>query len=298
MLRKRRLLAKAPASLLCHMTTEIKLGLIGKGISNSRMPRLQQHLANLAGIELSYALIDSASISSFDLREQVITAKTLGFTGVNVTHPFKQNICGWVDRPTVPGHARIGAYNTLLFGDDEILGANTDYSGFISGYRFRRGHQNPGRVFLCGAGGAGHAIAWALTELGCEHLHVYDVLPRQADSLADELSQVMSVSVVSEHELEETIRECDGLINATSLGMHGHPGSAITLSFISAQSWAFDAVYTPLKTEFLLACEHAGIDCLSGFNLWLFQGLDAFQLFTGHEVKADPILIQTALSWL
>jgi len=80
--------------------------------------------------------------------------------------------------------------------------------------------------------------------------------------------------------------------------MHGYPGSAFPASAISDQEWAFDAVYTPLHTEFFTTCKSSGLDCLSGFDLWIFQGLDAFSVFTGVDVKADDTLINTALSWL
>lgn len=221
----------------------------------------------------------------------------MGLAGVNVTHPYKQLVCQVVSGPIMPGHERIGAYNTLVFREDLILGANTDYSGFISAYRFRRGNQNPGRVFLCGAGGVGHAIAWALAELDCEHLDIYDVNRKQAESLERDLNHALSVSVISEDAVAETVRACDGLINATSLGMHGHPGSAFNPALISQQSWAFDAVYTPLNTEFLQTCEAASIECLSGFNLWLFQGLDAFEALTGRRSEPTESLIQTTRSW-
>ena len=56
---------------------------------------------------------------------------------------------------------------------------------------------------------------------------------------------------------------------------------------LGLQRWAFDAVYTPENTEFLHACRVRGIDTLSGFELFLFQGLDAFRLFTGIETDAD-----------
>jgi shikimate dehydrogenase len=94
------------------------------------------------------------------------------------------------------------------------------------------------------------------------------------------------------------MREANGLVNCTALGMHSYPGSAFPKEYINDQHWAFDAVYTPLKTAFLQRCEEQGLTCINGFDLWIYQGLDAFKLFTGITVEAQEEVISTALSWL
>jgi shikimate dehydrogenase len=65
---------------------------------------------------------------------------------------------------------------------------------------------------------------------------------------------------------------------------------------IGPQQWGFDAVYTPLQTRFLTACQQAGLATLSGFDLWVFQGIDAFNIFTGSEVRASKTLLAYARS--
>jgi shikimate dehydrogenase len=80
--------------------------------------------------------------------------------------------------------------------------------------------------------------------------------------------------------------------------MYEYPGSAFPEKYIGKQRWAFDAVYTPLKTEFMFACEQHNLSCITGFDLWIYQGLDAFTLFTGVTVNDQDTVISTALSWL
>ncbi|GAB3113970.1 shikimate dehydrogenase [Aestuariicella hydrocarbonica] len=277
----------------------LKMALMGSGIARSRMPRLQHYLSALSGIAIDYGLLDGENVTGFDPVKRVQQAKSEGFYGLNVTHPYKQKIVDLVSGPIVHGHEAIGSYNTLKFENDEILGANTDFSGFISGYTFRRGDRAPGQVLICGAGGVGRAIAFALSELGASHIAIFDVVPGQAESLREALRERGTESeVVLSDQLEAVMQQVDGLVNCTALGMYSHPGSAFPLSAIGAQRWAFDAVYTPLETEFMKRCKAAGMQCLSGFDLWIFQGIDAFQLFTGIEVEANNELISTALTWL
>ena len=81
----------------------------------------------------------------------------------------------------------------------------------------------------------------------------------------------------------------DGVVNCTPLGMSGRPGSAIPASLLGGQSWAFDAVYTPIETEFLRAARAAGLDTLSGYELFFQQGIKAFELFTGRVPPLDAL---------
>ena len=276
------------------------MGLMGAGISRSRMPRLQTHLAEQVGISVEYRLIDGELSEVFDPVATVLRLQDDGLRGINVTHPYKQVVYPLVHQPAIEGHECIGSYNTLLFNGALIDAANTDFSGFMRGYRYRLGEQAPGRVVIAGAGGVGRAIAFGLAKLGASHIHIYDLSAKQADSLCQVLvSSGYQASVLSSHtEFLTAAAAADGLVNCTALGMYSHPGNAFDGVSWGRQSWAFDAVYTPLKTRFIADASQAKLSCLSGFDLWIFQGLDAFQLFTGQSVEATDELIATALSWL
>jgi len=277
----------------------LHLGLLGAGIARSRMPRLQHYLGQLVNTQIEYVLIDGLNQPAFDAKACVLQAIADGFQGLNVTHPYKQQIYSLVSSPCIPAHERIGSYNTLLFRGHQILGANTDYSGFIRAYLNKFGNRPPGQVFLCGAGGVGRAVAMGLKALGCKKIAIFDTVLSQAESLAGLLeSEAVSVTLVTEQTMATSVVNADGLVNCTALGMYHTPGSAIDLALVSKQQWAFDAVYTPLDTLFMTHCQQSGIQCLSGFDLWFFQGLDAFRLFTGMEIPPTGSLKQETLSWL
>jgi shikimate dehydrogenase len=75
--------------------------------------------------------------------------------------------------------------------------------------------------------------------------------------------------------------------------MHQYPGTPIPRDLIGAQSWAFDAVYTPAQTRFLLDARSAGLQVISGYELFFYQGVDAFEVFTGMRV--DEARLREAL---
>jgi len=276
-----------------------KINLVGSGIKHSRMPQLQEYLGKMAGINISYGKVDGALDADFNLAGVVKKSVRENYTGLNITHPYKSAVVSLVTRAIIPEHDQIGSYNTLKFENGEILGANTDYSGFVRAYNKYRNQQSPGKVFLVGAGGVGRAIAFTLATLGCHELMIYDRRENQARVLAKTLEQKgLNACVVTSANLESAMLSADGLVNCTEMGMYNHPGSAIDAKLIGNQQWAFDAVYTPMETEFLSACREAGLLCICGYDLWIYQGLNAFTIFTGIEIEPDEKLLKTTRNWL
>ena len=98
----------------------------------------------------------------------------------------------------------------------------------------------------------------------------------------------MSVRLAGE-DLGAEMRHADGLVNATPVGMYQYPGSPFPGHGYAQQRWAFDAIYTPENTEFMQQCRTHDIETLSGYKLFLYQGIDAFEHFSGQPVSADQI---------
>jgi len=270
---------------------KIRLGLIGAGIGRSQAPRLHVLAGKLCGLEVSYELFDLSDMSVGSFAQVLEQADERGFHGVNITHPIKERVAELFDISDV-AIRQIGAINTVRFADK--TGHNTDHSGFIKAYRYRFGEASPGKVLMLGAGGVGKAVSIALFQLGGDtELHIVDTNRTKADALAYELKRVhQKVRAHDVGDLPDLVN-VDGLINCTPLGMYGYPGSALPKKLIGGQRWAFDAVYTPLETDFLLNAKRAGLEVLSGYELFFYQGVDAFEIFTGRRV--DEELLRQAL---
>jgi shikimate dehydrogenase len=216
-----------------------------------------------------------------------------GFRGVNITYPYKEKVVGQlrIDDQRVRA---IRACNTVVFGGREPLGFNTDFSGFIAAFRQTFGNLRPGIVAMAGAGGVGKAIGFALASLGAAELRLFDRDVPKAEALARVLgttAPVMRVAVAAS--IAEAASGAEGLVNCTPLGMAGHPGTAIPKPLTAGRRWAFDAVYTPVETEFLQDARAAGLEILSGYELFFHQGIEAFRIFTGRAV--DQAKLRAAL---
>jgi shikimate dehydrogenase len=114
-------------------------------------------------------------------------------------------------------------------------------------------------------------------------LRLVDRVESKVRSLARALENCVgdSVSIAEFGAMETAIAGADGIVNATPLGMSGNPGTAIAAGLLGGQTWAFDAVYTPVETIFVRDARAAGLSILSGYELFFFQGVHAFQLFSG-----------------
>ncbi len=263
--------------------TQIRLGLIGDNIRASRAPALHRLCGLLTGLEISYDLfIPPALGESFD--ETFERLRNSGFAGTNVTLPYKEKVVPKV-RIEDPGISRIGAVNTVRFGAKGPEGYNTDCSGFVSAYRAAFKNAAPGHVVLIGAGGVGKAVAFGLVALGASEISLVDMDIDKAADLAISVEAASSGKTRGRVTGFEALASADGVINCTPLGMQGYPGSPIPAGAFPKNGWAFDAVYTPSDTPFRAQAIAAGAQFLSGYELFFYQGVQAFEIFTGVAVE-------------
>jgi len=265
----------------------LKLGLIGKGISRSQSARLHVLLGRMCGMDVSYDYLDSDQIEDFDLIKQLTTCSEKGYAGVNVTHPYKTSARKLITpRKRLP--AALGAVNTVVFREDGWRGDNTDFVGFMRGYKKQFGDAKPGTVLQLGAGGVGLATAFGLRGLGADKILVHDKDITRGEELVATLTAAdAQAEFVSAENLSDAVRSADGLINCTPVGMNQYPGCPFDVALLGGQKWAFDAVYTPVETAFLRTATKSGIEVMTGFELFFFQGIEAFEVFSGAEIDAD-----------
>ncbi len=269
----------------------LRASLIGEHIQKTRLPAALKIMCDEAGIELDFDLIDSALLSSFDFNRKVEELIAAGWTGVTVTHPYKMDAARFAGDGMTGEAAGLAAANTLIF-DNPLRGLNTDYTGFLGAWRHIMGEEKPGRVAMAGAGGVAQAIAPALVRLGADKITLWDIAPGKAKALADKTgSKAVAIPI---EDGGRAVREADGLVNATALGMAQYPGSAIPSDLLGGQRWAFDAVYTPTNTEFLKAATRAGLKTISGFDLFRHMALGTFEAYTGIRPDMENTLTKLA----
>lgn len=273
----------------------IRLGLIGNDIVASKAPVLHSVAGQMCGLSLTYDLLAPRELN-LEFDAVFDRARDQGYRGLNITYPYKEQVIRRLEIAD-PAIRSIAACNTVLFGPPQPTGANTDYTGFIAAFRNSFGQVSPGVVAMAGSGGVGKAIGFALVRLGAKALRLYDTDRLKAENLASAIIAVYpGFDVQIAASIEQASDRADGLVNGTPLGMGGYGGSAFPEPVFNGQSWAFDAVYTPIETPFLLDARQAGLTIMSGYELYFYQGVDAFRIFTGCEI--DPIALRKTIGKL
>lgn len=274
-------------------STSFVVALIGAGVGPSLTPPLHEREGRRHGLSYVYRTVDitALSIAPEEAGNLVDAALTLGFDGLNITHPCKQLVISHLDE-LAPEAETLGAVNTVVFTDDKAVGHNTDVTGFAES--FARGLPDAATrtVVQVGAGGAGAAVAHALINLGTERLLLADLDPERASSLAGSLRNKKGehrVEQVDVAHLPEAVAAADGIVNTTPLGMATHPGSAVAPELLRPHQWVADIVYRPLRTQLLRDAEAAGCRVLTGAGMAVFQAVDAFALITGRKPDADAM---------
>jgi shikimate dehydrogenase len=226
----------------------------------------------------------------------VRTARRLGYTGLNITHPCKQTVIEHLDE-LAPEAAELGAVNTVTFEGDRAVGHNTDGTGFAQSFARGLPGAPTRRIVQVGAGGAGAAVAHALLTLGAGRVAIVDERKDRATSLAAELTRRFGAERARAGpagDLAELLTDADGLVNATPVGMAAHPGTPVPAGLLRPDLWVADVVYRPLETELLRAAADLGCRTLDGGGMVVFQAAHAFRFFTGIEPDSERMLAHLA----
>jgi len=256
----------------------ILAGLLGAPIAHSASPVMHERAAAALGLRCHYQLIEIVGASPHELKFLLEGVRRLGFSGINVTFPYKEAVIDLLDELS-PSAKMIGAVNTVVVRDGQLIGHNTDTTGFSRAVSGLVTASARGAVAVIGAGGVGKAIAFALASLGVSELRIFDRERAKAAYLAAQLQDQVSTSIL--HSVEDAVLGVAGIVNGSPVGMLPNRGTPVPDALLHAGLWVADAVYSPLWTPLLLAAKAKGAAVMTGRELAIYQAADAFELFTG-----------------
>ena len=264
------------------------LGVIGHPIAHSLSPRMHNAAFAADGVDYVYVAMD---IRPGNLPAAVAGLAALGFTGFNVTMPYKEEIPPLVDG--LDETARLaGAVNTVVIEEGGLLrGLNTDGSGFVEACEEAGVTFAGRRVLILGAGGAAAAIAVAVLGEGVSRLYLANRTAQKAEELRAKLSEVAfgaEILVSPFDEVEDVAAEAEVLINATYLGMKEGEPPPFPPGSLTAEKVVCDAVYLAgRETGLIRRAREAGARVVPGGRMLLYQGVQAQRIWTGREPNVE-----------
>ncbi|WP_440952872.1 shikimate dehydrogenase [Methanococcoides sp. FTZ1] len=253
-------------------------GVLGNPIAHSLSPVMHNAAFEALGMDCTY---HAFRVEKQNLGDAIKGAKAMGFGGLNLTVPLKEAATRLIE--TDPLAARIGAVNTIDFRDG-IRGYNTDGIGARKTLEGAGVDIKDKNVLILGAGGAARAIAFTFAEAGAK-VNIANRSPERAMHLAAEVGNVNGFGLDI---LDRCLEDTDILINTTTVGMDPNIGDTIvTADRMHSGLTVFDIVYNPLRTRLLLEAEAAGARPVTGIMMLVYQGAEAFRIWTGVEPPVD-----------
>ena len=266
----------------------IKLGLLGNNISKSEMPNFITKLGNEFDFEIKYELFDQALKTNFNFKKFLRQIKEKNISGINVTYPFKE--LALEHSIKLSEETKLVKSTNLLLINESMTSHNTDYSGFLNTYKFNF-NKEPSKLVVLGGGGVGRSVCFALIKLGVKELYIIEKdqskLKKLIKDLKKQHEQVYSIKL---GELIENQHEFDGFLNCSEQGHINTPGNPFDGLKLNSNQWSFDVVYTPAMTTFLKNSEKSGAKIITGIDLFLFQGIESFIIFTEQEKLRKRIM--------
>ncbi|MDR6100379.1 shikimate dehydrogenase [Agrobacterium larrymoorei] len=269
--------------------TAYQVGLIGADIQLSKSPALHMREGRAHGLDYVYELVDInvRNVPETALPDLLTELEARGFAGTNITHPFKQAVIAHLDELSEDARM-LGAVNTVVFKDGKRIGHNTDWYGFYESFLRGLPDAPRERALLIGAGGAGVAVAHAALKLGIGTLDIFDQDNARAERLVQQLNTRFGEGRAAPAKTPAAVlRDADGLIHATPVGMPAHPGIPVDPDLIAPRHWVADIVYMPLITTLIETAATKGCRTLPGGGMAIFQAVGAFRLFCGREPDAE-----------
>ena len=272
------------------------LALFGTPLEHSLSPCMYNLSFERMGVDMIYVCLDTDKEGTGRAFEMV---RAFHMVGGNVTMPCKIEAVKYMDELT-PSAELIGAVNCFVNRDGKLIGHNTDGSGFLRGIT-EKGVEIVGKkMVITGGGGAAKAIQCQAALNGMAEISIFvrknAAFPDRV-KVAEKIMERCPSCRVNVYDIDDTAKmieemhSADLFVNATPVGMVPmedqtvvkdpkafHPGLAVC-----------DIVYNPVETRLLKEAAAAGCTCINGKGMLLWQGEEAFKMFTGLDMPVEEV---------
>lgn len=273
------------------------LCLIGSPVGHSGSPAMYNYSFQKLGLDYAYLAYD---IKEEETEEAVKALRLLNVKGFNITMPCKTAALAYCDELSKAAEL-IGAVNTVVNENGKLIGHNTDGMGWVRNCR-KNGFEIMGKkMTIAGSGGAATAIEITAALEGMREISIFarkDSFFANAEATVEKIRKHVPACTVNLFDLDdqETFRkevaDSDIFTNATRVGMKPMDDQSIITdtSLFRKDLVVSDVVYNPRETKLLKDAAAAGCKTIPGIGMLLWQGAEAFRLYTGQEMPAQEVM--------
>lgn len=271
------------------------LCLLGDPVEHSISPAM--HNLSFEALGLDYAYL-AFRCNTEEFEQTVKTLKQIEAVGFNCTMPCKRIAASLCDQLS-PAARLMDSVNTVVVKDGKLIGHNTDGVGYMRSV-IDAGYDILGKeMTLLGSGGAASAILTQAALDGVTKIHAFarkgnswNIFEKQIDRLNSETSCHITLEEFSDTAaLKKAISDSAILVNASSVGMAPAVDQCLIPdnTYFHPELIVSDVIYNPKKTKLLMMAEDAGLATFNGMYMLLYQGAEAFRIWTGQEMPVAYI---------
>ncbi|MCR5415264.1 MAG: shikimate dehydrogenase [Pseudobutyrivibrio sp.] len=269
------------------------LCLLGTPVGHSISPLMHNTSFDELGLDYTYMAFD---IDKDKLSEAVNGLRAFGCVGFNLTMPLKNAIIPYLDEMS-QGAQLAQSVNTCVFRDNKLIGYTTDGYGFMTAMTDVGISYKNSTITILGAGGAAKSIIVQAALDGVNKINIFknkNATFNECVEFADQVTKATEcdVFVYDMNDmglLEFCLKESDILINATSVGMGDDDSSIVPKEFLYKDLIVTDVIYHPEMTRLLKDAAEIGCETMNGKYMLLYQGAEAFKIWTGKEMPIEKI---------
>ncbi len=273
-----------------------RAGVIGYPLTHSTSPAIFKAAFEAAGVEAKY---EAWPTEADQLEGRINALRGDDMLGANVTIPHKEAVVPLIDRLD-PQADLVGAVNTIVHDDGDLVGYNTDVAGFGRALVEDAGFDAKGkRTVVLGAGGAARAVALSLIESRASTVLMTGRSPRRLTALVNDLrAQTVAGVTLSWAYWQDgsfliSLPKADLIVNCTPIGTLGGDSegeSPLDAKLLPENGTVFDLVYNPAETPLLKATQVRGAKAVSGLGMLVYQAAESFRLWTGQDADTAAML--------
>lgn len=275
----------------------ILIGLLATPIRHSMSPTMHNNAFAMLGLNYAYLAFE---VGQQELPSAVQAIRTLEMRGANISMPNKQAILPLLD-DLAPAAKLAGAVNTVVNDHGKLTGYTTDGIGFMQALAAENIDLRGEKMVLAGAGGAGTPIAIQAALDGVKEIVIVNRATDPQGSQAQKNVKIINeqtnaharfVPLADQAQFKAELADSTIYCDATGVGMK----PLADQSLITDPSWlredliVYDTVYAPRTTKLMTIAQAAGVrHVFNGLGMMLYQGAEAFQLWTGQAMPVQAI---------
>jgi shikimate dehydrogenase len=262
------------------------VGVIGMPISHSKSPIIHNYFIQKLDISADYKPIEIKSMSQ--LSKFMTRLKSPHWIGVNVTIPYKEVVIPYLD--AMHDDVKIiGACNTIVNNNGQLMGYNTDAEGFY--YPIQTFSLNC--ALIMGNGGASKAVLYQCAKRGIKTIVLVARNHNKSNEFCNRIMAEFNVSIAKETFDSITayhIKSADIIVNTTSVGMNSTDAVFDILNYVSSSQIYYDLIYNPWETSMLKSCKAQGLTVFNGAPMLAHQAALAFNYFFNQSADTKKML--------